>query len=179
MDYKGIGVVFVRTRLRSAGVEAERAVLGQLTDTERRVYDSATASEWVSIEVASRLFELAAPLVHPGKPLPLRLLGRDLARDNMGGVYRALLRVLSVEFVLGQSARLWGTYHRRGLARLDRIGDREVDFVVSDHPQLPERFRECMCGWIGGTLEMVGANRAVVTKNDDDPHAWHWRIRWQ
>lgn len=179
VDYKGIGVVFVRSRLREAGDTVERTVVAQLTANERDVYASAMATEWVAIEVASRLFELAAPVLHPGKPMALRLIGRDLARDNMNGVYRALLRVMSVEFVLSQSARLWGTYHRHGLARLDRVGPREVDFVVREYPRLPERFRECMCGWVGGTLELVGAKHAVVTKTDDDPNEWHWRIRWQ
>ncbi len=119
MDYKGIGVVFVRSALRGAGADAETKVLTQLTAEERRVYEQTTASEWVSIEVASRLFELAAPVVHVGKVLPLRLLGRDLARDNMSGAYRVFLRVLSVEFILGQTARLWSTYHRHGSSRLD------------------------------------------------------------
>ncbi|MBX7193652.1 MAG: DUF2378 family protein [Sandaracinaceae bacterium] len=179
MDYKGVGVVFVRTQLREAGASAERAVTTQLTDEELRTYTTTTASSWVPIEHVARMFDLAAPVLHPGKPLPLRLLGRELARDNLRGVYRVLLRVMSVEFVISQSARLWGTYHRRGAARLVRVAPREVDFVVSDYPRLPERFRECMCGWIVGTLELVGAQKPLVTKIDDDPSAWHWHIRWQ
>jgi uncharacterized protein (TIGR02265 family) len=179
MDYKGIGVVFVRTALREAGAGAEQRVLAELGPDELRAYESATASGWVPIELAARLFELAAPILYPGKVLPLRLLGRDLARHNLGTVYRALLRVLSVEFVLGQAARLWSTYHRHGSSEVIRLGPNEIDFVVRDYPRLPERFRECMCGWISGTLEMVGARQSFVSKTDDDPQAWRWRVRWQ
>ena len=111
MDYKGIGAVFVRTSVRRVGAGAEGKLLVQLNPEERRMYEDVTASQWVPITFATRLFELAAPIVHPGKPLALRLLGRDLARDNLNGVYRIFLRVLSPQFVLAQNARLWSTYN--------------------------------------------------------------------
>lgn len=179
MDYKGIGVVFVRQAVRELGPEVEARLLAQLDEDERRVYEEATASAWVPIEIASRCFELAAPLVHPGKALALRQIGRDLAFDNMRGVYRVFMRVMTVEFVLSQAARLWGTYHRHGSSRVVRHGPKDVDFVVTGYPRLPERFRECMCGWIIGTLELVGGKSPTVSKSDDDPNEWHWRIRWQ
>lgn len=179
MDYKGVGVVFVRTALRRVGASAEARVLEQLSAEERRLYEDVTASQWVPIEFATRLFELAAPIVHPGKPLPLRLMGRDLARDNMNGVYRVFLRVLSPQFILEQTARLWRTYHRHGSSHVEQIGPREVDVVACGYAKLPERFRECMCGWIAETLELSGAKQVFVSKTDDDPERWRWRIRWQ
>ena len=179
MDYKGIGLVFVRTALRNAGPAAEKKVLDELTPEELRIYEDATASQWVPITLATRLFELSAPVLHPGKPLALRLVGRDLARDNMQGAYRIFLRVLTPKFLLEQTARVWSTYHRHGTSHVVVIGPNEVDVIVEDYPRLPERFRECMCGWMSEAIGLTGAKLPFVTKHDENPRAWRWRLRWQ
>jgi hypothetical protein len=171
--------VFVRTLVRSKGGDVEAKLVAQLTPDELRRYETMTATEWVPIEFATRLFELAAPLVHPGKPQALRLIGQDLAADNLSGVYRYIARVLTVPFLLGQSATFWRSYHRHGTSRLEVIGPNEAEFVVEGYPRFPERFRECMCGWIVGTLLATGAERPLASKIDDDPEHWRWRIRWK
>ena len=179
MDYKGVAIVCIRSALRNAGPVAEQSVLMQMSESERREYDDATASQWVSIAFATRLFELAAPVLYPGKPLALRQIGRDIARDNMRGVYRVFLRVVSPTFLLEQTARVWSTYHRHGKAHIEHHSDREVTLVVEGYPQLPERMREGICGWIAEALELTGAKHVIVSRQDDEPDAWKWRTRWQ
>ena len=50
---------------------------------------------------------------------------------------------------------------------------------MTGYPALPERFREGTCGWIAETCELAGAKKVFVSKTDDDPECWRWRIRWQ
>jgi len=54
-----------------------------------------------------------------------------------------------------------------------------ITLVVSDYPDLPERFRECMCGYIVGTMELVGVQEIRVHKLGDALSQWHWRISWK
>jgi hypothetical protein len=178
-DYKGTGVVFVRKALAAAGPAATLAVNDALDADEQALFARTVATDWVPIEFITKLFELAAVAIHPGKVGAIRLVGRDLAYDNLAGVYRFIVRVLTIPYVMDQSAKLWHTYHRHGRPEVVRQGPRSVSFVVHDYPRLPERFRECMCGYIVGTLELAGGRDVAVAKYDADPDAWEFRMVWK
>ncbi len=178
-DYKGTGVVFVRKAVEAAGEDAVRRFREALSEEERATLDRTVATDWVSIEFVTKLFEASAPILYPGKPTALRLVGQALARDNLQGVYRYLVRVLTIPFVLDQSAKLWHTYHRRGEPELLREGSHACTFVVRRYPRLPERFRECMCGYILETIGLAGGRDALVAKNDEDAEAWAFRCSWK
>jgi hypothetical protein len=178
-DYKGTGVVFVRRALAAAGPDATQAVSEGLDEAERALFERTVATDWVPIEFITKLFELAAVALYPGKVGAIRLVGRDLAYDNLSGVYRYIVRVLTIPFVMDQSAKLWHTYHRHGRSEVVRLTSHSVTFVVHDYPRLPERFRECMCGYIAGTLELCGGRDVAVAKYDADPNAWEFRMVWK
>lgn len=59
-----------------------------------------------------------------------------------------------------------------------RISKGDAEVVVVGYPRLPERFRECTCGWIAGTAELTGVENPTVTKTDEDPMAWRFHLRW-
>jgi len=172
--YKGVGLVFVRSKLR--GSPHGPAVLGALSAEARGTFEAATATGWVPIEHACEVFEKAAPLLFPHTPIPLRELGRSLAQDNLGGVYRHIIRWLSVPFLLKQTAVLWRVYHNAGHATVT-FSERSAELTLHDYPDLPERFRECMCGWISGAIEVCGGTNARVLKVDGPPHLW--RVTWR
>jgi uncharacterized protein (TIGR02265 family) len=176
--YKGVGVVWVRQQLRRASPEVQLAVVDALTDAERRTYQECTAGEWVPIELMNRLSSAAAPRLFPGDPDPLRRLGRELARDNLGGVYSFLVRLLTVPFLVEQTTRLWRTYHQAGDALSHQYGPREVELVVTGYPELPERFRHQTAGFVEEAVRMTGAHDVRVEKSDADPARWTWQITW-
>jgi hypothetical protein len=165
--------------VRAQGPEAEASLLVQLTAEEQKQYQQVVATDWIPIEFITRLFEAAAPVVYPGKQQGLRLIGRDLAIDNLRGVYRYVARILTVPFLLEQGATFWRTYHRHGTGHVERLEPKHVQFVVEGYPRLPERFRECMCGWIIGAVEVCGGKSAIVKQEGDDPEAWRWDVRWR
>ncbi len=178
-DYKGVGVVFVRNALTNAGGDALARVREGLDEEERTAFDRTMATDWVPIELITKLFVLSAPILFPGKPNPLREVGAELARDNLRGVYRYLVRVMTVPFVIDQAAKLWRSYHKHGSASVVAYGEHAISLMVQGYPRLPERFRECMCGYIVGTLELAGAKNVAVAKSEDDPNAWEFRIAWK
>jgi hypothetical protein len=152
--------------------------LAALSEEERRVYASTLEFHWVSIEFITRLFEVAAPLVFPGRADGLRRVGREMAFDHLRGIYRIVLRVVTVEKVIEKSARLWSTYHQAGTAKLHRLGPKLLQFSVYDYPTLPELFRECTCGYIGGVFELCGVNDIRVSRMDESSRVWHFRMSW-
>ena len=117
-----------------------------------------TATSWLPVEDVSRYFDVAAPLLFPGHPTPLRELGRVGAQHHLRGIYRVLVRVTTVTFVAEQAATIWATYHRAGRASCDRGTDpNQVLLMVEDHPTLPTRFLEYLSGYLIGTAELTGA----------------------
>lgn len=178
-NYKGTGAVFMRSFIRATNPAIEERVLAKLSPEDADRYLKTLEFDWIPIGSITRIFEAAAPLLFPGHHEGLRLIGRAMAYDHLRGIYRIILRVTTVPFVISQTARLWSTYHRRGSARLERNEPQLVHFVVSDYPDLPERFRECLCGYIHGVMELCGARDIRIAKSNDNPSAWLWRVSWK
>jgi hypothetical protein len=176
--YKAVGVVFIRTRLRKIAPEAQLAVTAVLNDDERRLYQQCVPGDWVPIELIDKLGNAAAAALYPNAPDPLLHLGRELARDNLGGIYSFLVKLLTVPYLIEQTAKLWRTYHAQGEARSTRIEPNLVELAVTGYPDLPERFRHQMAGFVGGAVEMTGASDVVVEKGGG-PDKWTWLIRWR
>jgi len=176
--YKGTGVVFMRSFLRSRGGEIEQRFLLALTDEERQIYTTTLEFHWIPIEVITRFFEVAAPLAFPGRPDGLRRIGREMALDHLRGIYRIVLRVITVEVAIAKSARLWSTYHQAGSATSQRLGPTLLQFSIYDYPELPEVFRECLCGYIVGVLELCGVTEIRVSRLNEPSRAWPFRLSW-
>lgn len=177
--YKGMALVLLRQWIRAAGPDVERRVLEQLTPDEQAVYASLVATAWVPVELATKLYVVASPLLYPKDPRPLRQVGRDLARENLRGVFRFVVRVISVQTLMDKTASLWRSFHERGVARTVRESERTIRFEVTDYPELPERMRETIVGWLGQAIELTGAQNVRVVKSDDDPHVWAWTATWR
>ena len=178
-NYKGTGVVFMRSFVRAMNSALEPRLLAKLPPEDAERYLKTLEFDWIPIGSITRIFEAASPLLYPGNHEGLRLIGREMARDHLRGIYRIMLRVTTVPFVVAQTARLWSTYHRRGRAHMTRQEPHLIHFVVADYPELPERFRECLCGYIQGVMELVGAREIRVAKSNDNANAWLWRVSWK
>jgi hypothetical protein len=176
--YKGTGVVFMRSFLQSQGAEIEQRFLATLSEEERRYYQTTLEFHWIPIEVITRFFEVAAPLVFPGRPDGLRRIGREMAFDHLRGIYRIVLRVITTDIVIEKSARLWSTYHQAGLAKHQRLGPRLLQFSIYDYPDLPEIFRECSAGYMAAVFELCGVREVRVSRYSDDNRTWHFRLSW-
>jgi hypothetical protein len=177
--FKGVGVVFVRQRVRAAGPDAWAHVLKGLDETSRRQFEFCAATEWVPIELVTLASVVAAPILYPADHDPLQRLGRENARCDLGGVYAFVVRVMTVPFLIQQTARIWRTYHQAGDAISVPVEERHTELAVTGYPALPERFRHQMCGWLATAIEMTGAKEVTVAKSDVDPSRWTWSIRWR
>lgn len=176
--YKGSGVVFMRSFLQSRGAEIEERFLSVLTDAERQYYKTTLEFHWIPIEIINRFFEVAAPLSYPGRPDGVRRIGREMAFDHLRGVYRIVLRVITMDIVIEKSARLWSTYHKGGIAKHQWLGPKLLQFSIYDYPELPETFRECCCGYFAGVFELCGVKDIRVSRYTDERRTWHFRLSW-
>ena len=178
-NYKGVGVVFVRKQVRALGPSQRERFYAQLTDAERACLDDTLATHWVPVEHAGRLFEVLGKIAYADAPSPLREVGRQLAGHDLGGVYRLLVRITSVRFLLSQHARLWSVYHRQGEATVAEERPKAASLRISGHPSLPASFRVAMAGWLIGAVERCGGKDVVVDHDPDLAPPWRFDIRWR
>lgn len=170
-------LVAVRRWVREAGQEERLAAA--LTPQENSIYRSLVATSWVPVEAATRIYVVASPLLYPSDPAPLRRVGRELARDNFRGVFRYLAQLSSVEGLVNKTAFFWRAFHDQGDAVSERAGERHLRFSVSGYPNLPERMRETICGWLAQATELTGASHVSVTKSDEAEQRYFWAVTWR
>ncbi len=162
--YKAASLVTVRQWLQAKGLED--AFVERLAPEHVEAYRRLVASEWIPIGLADHLYSVAAPLLHPHVAHPGRVLGAELARDHLGGIYRFALRVVTVQFAMAQTARLWRMYNDTGVLEISRSGPRSSRALLTDYPGYPPAVRETVAGYIGGTLELTGAEGVRVSVVD-------------
>jgi hypothetical protein len=177
---KAAGLIHTRSLLRAKGGAAERAVLSQLTPQEITVYQDALPITQLSIELATKVAALSAPLLFPAQTPSdaIQSLGRVNALNDLKGIYKVLLRFTTTEFAVKQAARLWSTYHNQGQARSFPDGEKRIIFEVTGYPDLPAPFRHLLAGYIIGMAEMTGIRQARISLEDGNPQQWRWVVVW-
>lgn len=173
----GAGIAFARQLMRRSGSDVEQRVLASLDDAERMLLLSSTTVQWLPVEDASDVCEKVARVVYRDDVDPMYRFGFDEALDHLRGPYRLLARVLTVPFLMDQSAKLWTRYHDCGAAHCEREGEGLAAFCVAGYPALPANQRRNTAGYIAGTIALTGA-RDVVVVDGGSPDCWRWSARW-
>jgi hypothetical protein len=147
-----------------------------LNSDERKAYETVLAISWIPIDAASKMLKAAADVLYPGDPAGLRTIGYKMALNDLSGIYKILMPILSIEMALSQSGKLWKQYHDEGRALADKINEKKFVFNIADYPSLPEHFREMLAGYVKGVLGRVGEKDVQVVRNDINPKLWKWEI---
>ena len=174
--FKGTGIVYVKSLVRSTSNEQQTVFLSMLNSDERKEYETVLAISRISINAASNILKAASDVLYPGDPAGLRTIGYKMAHNDLSGIYKLLMPVLSVEMAMSQSAKLWSQYHDEGRAWTDKVNEKSLIFNVADYPGLPEHFREMLAGYVKGVVERTGEKDVQVQRNDVNPKQWKWAI---
>ena len=176
-EVKATAVCYLKSKLRERGGDAEKTLLARLPPATARDYIEALPLSWLPIESAATIDEQGAPLLFPGHPAPIRELGHQTAMAGYRGIYRMLLRVTTIPFVLDHAARLWRNHHTEGQISAVLTTAREVTVTVINYSTLNEPIRELVAGYFTALCCLTGASKAHV-KRDDDPPVWKWIVTW-
>ncbi|NTV53316.1 MAG: hypothetical protein HGA76_09945 [Candidatus Firestonebacteria bacterium] len=178
--YKGAGLAALKKQIVDLGSAKEQELLAKLTPEEKQVYTAVLSSAWLPIDIAAHLLQKGAEVISPGNPdLGLHQIGLFQARYNLAGIYKPLMRITTVYFVVQQAAKLWTTYFDRGQALAVKVADKNlIEFSVDDFPELPYSNRRIVNGFIEGTLEFTGTKNIRVTHQSENSQSWKWHIIW-
>ena len=177
-NYKGVGVVYARTLYREMTGPEQARLREALGADLTHALETASASAWMPLTTASVIFEEVSKIVFSDAVQPIRALGEGMARHNLTFVYRTVLRVIKPSLFLAQYKRLWSLYHRDGVASMTVKGHGAF-LEISQHPNIPESFRECTAGWMTQAMNLAGASQVWVSVEPEDAGAYSWRMRWR
>ena len=122
--YKGTGIKsFVAALSALRGDDVVARVIARLPAdfSEAWSYGKVLASGWYPLRWYAALHASAQVVTSEG-PLLSRAVGAEAMRQDMSGVYRLLLFVMSPQRLLGQAARAFGTYYTHGTMRITDSG---------------------------------------------------------
>jgi hypothetical protein len=174
---KGTNVVSVRRLLQAAA--QEDAVLAQLTREDLESYRETLAVGWVSDVFIARLFAVAAPALYPREPKPIRQLGRTIAQDNLTGVYRVMLRIVSIPFAIERAGSLWRTYNDTGEATISRFGDEpRARMTITGYERFPDECLDETAGYIEGVALLCGAKVADAHPSRPTADSFAFDVTW-
>lgn len=178
--YKGSTLVFVREYVQQVKPEIEARLLAALTPEEKQRYQSAMPVSWEDPLVSGSIVLKAGTLLFPYDPNPCYRMGFTQAKEQFRGLYKAVLSIATVPFVVKQSALVWKTYHKKGVARTDwAFGDKKGVFAVDGYPELPELVRKTITGFIAGTVSLTRVQDVQVDEDFTNPERWKWIVSWR
>lgn len=177
-NYKGAPIVVLRGVIRERGLQHEDGLRNRLPANVRHSYDTLVATAWLPIADAQRILDEAAQVLAPNEPDPRFALGKIMGREMLSGVYRFVVRVVTVPFLVAQSATLWGKYHDAGTATSEQVSSQSARMIVRGYPTLPDGMRTITAGWIASSVEMTG-EKNVHVHTGGGPAAWDWVVSWR
>lgn len=175
---KATDIPSLRAVFKERGTTVEDAFLARLSAAQLERYRNLTASAWVPATEFQPLYEAAARALFPGSMDPGYQLGRLMAERSYRGVYRMVLAIPSVSFVIGRAAAVWSAYHSEGEARAEQTGPTTVVLAVTRAPGLPRWYVNVIRGHLAVLAELSGGKGARVSADDDDPQRWRWIVSW-
>lgn len=161
----------------------EESVLERLVDPElKRIYLSAIPITWIPAENMGEIIRIMADVLYPGDKQGVIKLGQENAKNHFGrsGMYKFILKIVSLEMILERVSVLWKQFHEKGEAKVIRgRAPHELIFVVAGYPELPEPVRQGVGGEALGLLQMTGANDVVLREDYSNPEEWKWIYQWR
>jgi hypothetical protein len=97
-----------------------------------------------------------------GDPLLARIMGREMTRRDLNGVYRAFLRVMSPASVLKACSRIFSTYLRPGVMRLVEHHDTHARVTFDGCIGFDANMWHDVLGGCEAALEATGAKFARI-----------------
>jgi hypothetical protein len=176
---KGSDLVVLRKLFSERPPEDLQRFLSQLNAQDRDGYENALHITWLPADMLTRIYIAAAPIFFPTSASALRQLGQLLATSSFSTVYKLVLAVPSLHFVVRRASIVWSSYHDLGKATIEDQSEHALSLVVRGTPKLMFEMRELIAGHILALARATNTKNARVEVVSDDPNAWRWRITWR
>ncbi|MBN1960116.1 MAG: hypothetical protein JW841_04160 [Deltaproteobacteria bacterium] len=177
-EIKATAVCFIKQKLRDLGGDAESAFIKTLPVKAAEIYKTVLPLSWIPTDIAAIIYKQGAKTLYPGNHNDcLRQLGFESCRVSYTGIYRLLIRISTIPFLLEQAARIWSNHYNKGQVVAQRLSAKTAVFIVRDYPDLNDTLAEVISGYICALCELSGEKDPYV-KRENTPSEWRWMVNW-
>jgi len=178
-NVKASDIVIIRDILKEKGEQYLHTMNASISPDVSKTFQSALSLTWIPLEVEAEIIQAASRLLFPSDPRPIYKLGHTVAGKQFTGIYKFFLRIPSIGFIIRNASATFNTMNDKGTVRVDELTPNSRMFVISDLPELTAIQREYICGVVSCVLELAGAKNIKITKIENNPHEWQWKISWE
>jgi hypothetical protein len=178
-EIKGSDLAVLKTILREKGRGLEETFLSHLTTEQAGLYHSVRHTSWLPAEPTQPLYEAAIRVLFPGAMDGAYKLGRLLADRSYSTLYRIVISIPSVSFVMRRAAAVWSSHHGMGEASTKQTSPKSAVMIVTGAPEMPKFLLNLVRGHIAVLTEITGGKNVRVNVDADDPQNWQWNIFWE
>ena len=115
-------VVLIKSKLRGMGGDLEPRLLRSLPPKAASAYLDALPVSWLPCDDLEAICDCAARMIYPDDSNPAQRLGHDSGIASYTGVYRVLIRVATVPYLMEKAASLWKNHYTAGTLSVERTG---------------------------------------------------------
>lgn len=183
-QYRGTGVVTLRRLIEAQGADFKNKIYAALTPAEQKIIQNALPVDWLDLSqvgsLISGIYAAVAKKMFPGQDHPIRLLGKAKAEHEFtrNGIFSVFLKIISVEMVAKQVAKLHKRYYDQGEASLVMTGPTSFDYICRDFPDFPPAFQEANQGYMLALIDACGGRDIRLDIVKDEPNERIWRYSW-
>jgi hypothetical protein len=176
---KGTGINYFNDILSKQSPSRLEAFLSLLTPEEQSAFKKVLPISWVPIELASKYYTACAATLFPKDPQDIEKLASQVAGRDLGGIYRVLLKIVSMNTMIQQAAKLWKVNHQKGLAKAWTIPDQKTSILeVTDYPELTPCYSRVTRGYMMGMTALTGSKTIAVKIEQPSLGTWRWVATW-
>lgn len=154
-------LAFVEARFGSAGLNK---LLSKLSDADRQVatVDAKLINNWIDVDIHTRLLAAVVRELNGGKEQVLVELGQWIATEQLRGVYRVFLLVVSPDFMLRRSAQIFQTFYDEGAMEAVTLAPGQVQCTFTGFQTKDRLLELSIAGWIKAAANLTRAANSKV-----------------
>ncbi|NTV52294.1 MAG: hypothetical protein HGA76_04685 [Candidatus Firestonebacteria bacterium] len=134
----------------------------------------------LDLDQVALCYDLAATILFPLDTEGVWKIGYAMAKDNFNGLYKFLISIATVPFLVKQVPTIWNIYYDKGTPRAELPPEGGIGTIVVENlPELPMSIRVLTTGFIQSALEFTKVKNINVKLTSTNPQAWKWVATWE
>lgn len=150
-------------------------LLGKLPEEDKAYFsEKILSSLWYPYPAFSALARIIECEVAQGNPAALEEVGRFSGRQDLGGIFRFVTAILTIERIVNRAPAFWRRYCDTGDLGVVAAGPGHYTVRLSGFPEIDKAHCHMICGWMRGLGDGTGAKDVDIQKtkcvHQGDPH---------
>lgn len=172
---KGNGLHFIRTVLLKKEKTNEFQKL--LTHEESEVLFKKIIANWIDMKIAVPIYEKAISCFYQGVDNAAANFGYDMALSQFNGMYRFLLKLATLDYLISISSKIWSIYIDTGKIEIQKDKSK-LTFILREFPEIPDTLLEISVGFIAALMSLTNVRNVKVARENSNPQAWKFNVTW-